>query len=101
MLFASNRRLHKRYTINATAKVLHGASALELPIRDISLSGIGLDAKGATELAVGNLCLVALPAHGKLDAMVVGVRSQSLHLKFLQTDAEEVRSFIAAHGGDA
>ncbi|MBI3517216.1 MAG: PilZ domain-containing protein [Proteobacteria bacterium] len=95
-----NRRLQKRYTVNATAKVLHGASALDLPIRDISLSGIGLDASNSTELTVGALCLVALPSHGKLDAMVVGVRAQSLHLRFLQTDPEEVRSFIAAHGGE-
>ncbi len=94
-----NRRLHKRFTVNATVKVLHGASALDLPIRDISLSGIGLDADGLAELAVGSLCLVALPSHGKLDAMVVGVRAQSLHLKFVQTDPEEVRSFITAHGG--
>ena len=49
--------------------------------------------------SVGSLCLVALPSHGKLDAMVVGVRAQSLHLKFVQTDPEEVRSFITAHGG--
>lgn len=94
-----NRRLHKRFTVKASAKVLHGASALDLPIRDISLSGIGLEAKEGVDLVVGSLCLVALPSHGKLDAMVIGIRAQSLHLKFVQSDPEEVRSFITAHGG--
>lgn len=91
--------MHKRYQITGNARVLYGATALELPIRDISLSGIGLDCAAATPLAVGNLCLVSLPSHGRLDAMVVGVRNQSLHLQFLQTDSEEVRTFIEAHAG--
>jgi len=70
-----NRRLHRRHEIKAVAKVVHGASALELPIRDISESGIGLESDAAKALSLGNLCLVVLPEHGKLDAMVVGVRS--------------------------
>ena len=79
---------------------MYGATALEFPIRDISLSGIGLDSAGSTAFAAGNLCLVALPPpHGKIDAMVVGVRTQSLHLQFLQTDSDEVRAFIEAHVG--
>lgn len=78
---------------------MYGATSLDLQIRDISLSGIGLDSEGGNELAVGNLCLIALPADGKVDAMVVGVRSQSYHLQFLQTDSDEVRNFIAAQTG--
>jgi hypothetical protein len=99
MAFFSNRRKHKRYTINAVAKVFYGAEALELPIRDISMSGVGLDSGGANVLNEGNLCLVALPAHGKLDAMVVNVAPQTYHLQFLQPDSDEVRSFIEAHVG--
>ena len=95
----TNRRLHKRYQVKGTVKVLHGATALDLPIRDISLSGIGLECVGTSPLSVGNLCLVALPSHGRLDAMVVGVRSQSLHLQFLQTDSDEVRAFIESNAG--
>jgi hypothetical protein len=45
------------------------------------------------------LCFVALPQHGKLDAMVVGVRRQSFHLQFLTSEPEEVRAFIDAHTG--
>ncbi len=78
---------------------MYGATALDLTIRDISLSGIGLDSEGTNAFAVGNLCLVALPADGKVDAMVVGVRSQSYHLQFLQADSDEVRNFIAAQTG--
>jgi hypothetical protein len=96
-----NRRLHRRHEIKATAKILHGANALELPIRDISMTGIGLESDAAKALALGNLCLVVLPEHGKLDAMVVGVRSASYHLQFLSSGADEVRSFIDAHHGTA
>ncbi len=92
-----NRRLHRRHEIKATAKVMYGANALELPIRDISMSGIGLQSDDARALALGNLCLVILPEHGKLDAMVVGVRSATYHLQFLSSGADEVRSFIDAH----
>jgi hypothetical protein len=94
----ANRRLHKRFATNAVAKVFYGSNTLELPIRDISLTGIGLEAPEATTLSVGNLCFVALPDHGKLDAMVVGVRRQSFHLQFLSSEPEEVRSFLDAQG---
>jgi hypothetical protein len=92
-----NRRLQRRHEIKAVAKIVHGANALELPIRDISMSGIGLESDAAKALSLGNLCLVILPEHGKLDAMVVGVRGHSYHLQFLSTAADEVRSFIEAH----
>jgi hypothetical protein len=97
----ANRRLHKRHTVNAVAKVFYGSNTLELPIRDISLTGIGLEASDSTVLSVGNLCFVALPAHGKLDAMVIGVRRQSYHLQFLTPEPEEVRSFIDTHANGA
>jgi len=93
----ANRRLRKRFAIQAVAKVFYGSNTLELPIRDISLTGIGLEAPDSTTLSVGNLCFIALPDHGKLDAMVVGVRRQSYHLQFLSSEPEEVRSFIDAH----
>jgi hypothetical protein len=96
-----NRRLQRRHEVKATAKILHGANALELSIRDISMTGIGVESDAAKALSLGNLCLVVLPEHGKLDAMVVGVRSQSYHLQFLSSGADEVRSFIDAHHGTA
>jgi hypothetical protein len=96
-----NRRLHRRHEIKATAKILHGANALELSIRDISMTGIGVESDAAKALSLGNLCLVVLPEHGKLDAMVVGVRSATYHLQFLSSGADEVRSFIDAHHGTA
>lgn len=95
----ANRRIHKRYAVNAMAKVFYGSNAVELPIRDISLTGIGLAASDQLSLDVGNLCFVALPDQGKLDAMVVGVRRQSFHLQFLTAEPEEVRSFIDKHAG--
>jgi hypothetical protein len=95
----ANRRLHRRFAIKAVATVFYGSNMLELPIRDISLTGIGLDAPDNTTLSIGNLCFVALPEHGKLDAMVIGVRRQSFHLQFLSSEPDEVRSFIDAHNG--
>lgn len=95
----ANRRFHKRYGVKAAAKILYASHVLDLPIRDISLAGIGLETPGPTVLSGGNLCLVELPDHGKLDAMVVGVNARSCHLQFMLPDAEEVRAFIAAHAG--
>ncbi len=76
-----------------------GATVIDLAIRDISLSGIGLESGGTTAFSIGQRCFVGLPQHGRIDAMVINVRTQSLHLQFLETDADEVRAFIEAHVG--
>ena len=94
-MFADRRR-HQRYEANGTATVFQGSQMLELPIRDISLSGIHLHTTDPTKLNVGSVCFVALPDHGKHDAIVVHARQQGYHLKFLTPEPEDVRAFIDA-----
>jgi len=93
----ANRRRHERYEARGTATVFQGSRVLKLPIRDISLSGIHLQATDPTQLSVGSVCFVALPDHGKHDAIVVHARTQGFHLKFLTPEPEDVRAFIDAH----
>jgi hypothetical protein len=92
----ADRRRHKRYEAKGTATVYQGSNVLELPIRDISLSGIHLQTVDSTTLNVGSVCFVALPEHGKHDAIVVHARPQGYHLKFLTPEPDDVRSFIDA-----
>jgi len=92
----ADRRRHQRYDAKGTATVFQGSHVLEMPIRDISLSGIRLHANDPSTLNVGSVCFVALPDHGKHDAIVVHARQQSYHLKFLTPEPEDVRAFIAA-----
>jgi len=90
-------RIHKRYAVDATAKVFGGGRTLELPIRDLSVAGIGLAAPDTTELAVGSLCFVALPRFGVLDAIVVAKQPTSYHLQFLAPDLEDRALMLDSH----
>lgn len=94
-------RVNKRYAIKATAKVFQGSRMLEMAIRDISVSGVGLVASDAVDLEVGSLCFVALPRFDRLNAIVVAARRQSYHMQFLAADADEMRILIDAYGGEA
>jgi hypothetical protein len=91
---SANRRRHERYSADGAATVFQGSSKLELPILDISLTGIRLQATGSTKLEVGSVCFIALPEHGKHDAQVVAVKPQSFGFQFLTPEPEGVQSFI-------
>jgi len=97
----ADRRRHERYEAKGTATVFQGSRVLELPIRDISLSGIHLQTTDPTQLNVGSVCFVALPDHGKHDAIVLHARAQSFHLKFLTPESEDVQAFIDAQKASA
>ena len=94
-MFASRRR-HERFSAGGTATVYQGSRKVELPILDVSLTGIRLQTGDPTTLAVGGVCFIALPEHGRHDAQVVAVRSQSFAFQFLTPEPEGVRSFIEA-----
>jgi hypothetical protein len=99
-MFASRRR-HERIAAGGTATVYQGSNRLELPILDVSLGGIRLQTSDSTRLDVGGVCFIALPEHGKHDAQVVAVRSQSFAFQFLIFEPEGVRSFVDAQKTDA
>jgi len=98
-MFGSRRR-HERYSIDGTATVFQGSKKYELPILDISLTGIRLQSSGPMELEVGSVCFIALSQHGRHDAQVVAVRSQGLAFQFLTPEPDGVRSFIDAQRED-
>ncbi len=91
---SANRRRHERHSADGTATVFQGSKKLEMPILDISLTGIRLQATCSAKLDVGSVCFIALPEHGRHDAQVVAVKSQSLGFQFLTPEPEGVQSFI-------
>jgi hypothetical protein len=92
----ANRRRHERHSVGGTATVYQGSNKLDLPILDVSLTGIRLQTTDPSKLSVGGICFVALPEHGKHDALVVSVRPQSFAFQFLTPGPEDVRAFIDA-----
>jgi hypothetical protein len=90
-------RIHKRYAVNATAKVFRDGAMLEFPIRDLSVAGIGLHAADPTALPIGALCFLALPRYGVLDAIVVGTGPHSYHVQFLAPDLEDRHLMLDIH----
>jgi len=99
-MFASRRR-HERYAVSGTATVYQGSKKIEMPILDVSLAGIRLQTSDPTRLEVGGVCFIALPEHGRHDAQVVAVRSQSFAFQFLTPEPDGVRSFIDAQRQDS
>jgi len=91
---STNRRRHERHAADGTATVFQGSKKVDMPILDISLSGIRLQTTGSTKLDVGSVCFIALPEHGRHDAQVVAVKSQSFAFQFLTPEPEGVQSFI-------
>jgi hypothetical protein len=89
-----DRRRFERYSTAGTATVRQdGGGGFELPVIDISFTGIHLRTPKLAPLA-GGMYSVALPEHGWHDAQVVGVRSQSVAFRFVTPQADGVRSFI-------
>lgn len=95
---AADRRRHMRYPARGTATVFHGGNQLDLPVLDVSWTGISLLAVDPTRLKLGGACTIVLPGCEGQDARVVGVRPQSFGFQFLTPGPEGVRSFIDASG---
>jgi hypothetical protein len=94
-LNSASRRCHARYAASGTATVYQGSNQLDLPILDVSLTGIRLQTTDTTKLKVGGICFITLRGHGKHDALVVNVHPRSIGFLFLTPEPEGVRSFIA------
>jgi hypothetical protein len=87
-----------RYRARGTATVLHGSHQLDLPVLDVSWTGISLGAVDPTRLEAGGACTIVLPGGGGQDARLVGVRPQSFGFRFLTPGPEGVRWFIDPSG---
>jgi hypothetical protein len=89
-----NRRRHDRVEVDASIEIYHKGYSIELPTRDISLSGVGLESCGVDHLAPGDQCMVILPGDVEVAAVVVSVRKDSVHLRFSPEGMEEIKYFI-------
>jgi phosphoribosyl-AMP cyclohydrolase len=89
-----NRRRFSRHDLDRTIEIYHRGYVIELPAKDISLTGVGLIACGVTHLKVGETCMVMLDHDTELEAEVVATRNDTLHLRFSADALEEVRYFL-------
>jgi hypothetical protein len=78
------------------AVLYRGDHLLDLPILDVSLTGIRLYATDHSGLKPDGVFPIALPECGVHDAQVVAVRSQSVAFRFTTPEPNGLRSFIDA-----
>jgi hypothetical protein len=89
-----NRRVHDRHDVAADIEIFHKGYAIEFPTKDISLSGMGVESLGVDHLKVGDKVLVVLSGETEVAAEVVGIRKETLHLKFTPESLDEVKYYI-------
>jgi len=92
----ADRRQHTRHPIRGMAVLYHGDYILDLPILDVSLTGIRLYATDPSGLTPDRVLPIALPECGVHDAQIVAVRSQSVAFPFMPPEPNGLRSFIDA-----
>jgi hypothetical protein len=78
------------------AVLYRGDHFLELPILDVSLSGIRLYTTNHIGLTPDRVLPIALPECGVHDAQVVAGRSQSVAFRFMPPEPNGLRSIIDA-----
>ena len=98
---ARNRRQHDRHDVAADIEIFHKGYAIEFPTKDISLSGMGVVSLGVDHLKVGDKVLVVLSGETEVVAEVVGIRKETLHLRFTPESMDDVKYFLEIKtGGD-
>ena len=96
-----NRRQHDRHDVAADIEIFHKGYAIEFPTKDISLSGMGVVSLGVDHLKVGDKVLVVLSGETEVVAEVVGIRKETLHLRFTPETMDNVKYFLEIKtGGD-
>ena len=89
-----NRRQHSRHDVVADIEIFHRGYAIEFPTKDISLSGMGVVSLGVDHLKVGDRVLVVLAKETEVAAEVVGIRKDTLHLKFTPESMDDVKYYL-------
>jgi hypothetical protein len=89
-----NRRQHNRLNVEADIEIFHKGYAIEFPTKDISLTGMGVSSLGVDHLTVGDKVIVVLAGETEVVAEVVGIRNETLHLKFSPDSIDEVKYFL-------
>jgi hypothetical protein len=94
-----NRRQHDRHDVAADIEIFHKGYAIEFPTKDISLSGMGVVSLGVDHLKIGDKVLVVLSQETEVVAEVVGIRKETLHLKFTPESLDEVKYYLEVKVG--
>lgn len=89
-----NRRVYDRHSVEANVEIFHKGYAIEFPTKDISLSGMGVQSLGMDHVKVGDKVVVLLSDDTEVVAEVVGIREESLHLKFSPESANDIKYFL-------
>src|SRR5947207_15081667 len=94
-----NRRQHDRHDVAADIEIFHKGYSIEFPTKDISLSGMGLISLGVDHLKIGDKVIVILSSETEVTAEVVGIRNETLHLKFSTESIDDVKYFLEVNVG--
>jgi hypothetical protein len=95
----TNRRTAKRFTISATVEIFHKGYTIELPTRDLSVTGAGIVACGVDHVSPGDQVLVNLSPELEFHARIVRASNDVLHLEFDPSVRDDVEAYLReAHG---
>lgn len=86
----ANRRRHPRYAIGEIVEIFHNGYTIELPARDISLSGLALESCGVGVFEAGDRCVVMFSDGTELEAQVVRATEEGVFLSFPDQAIEDV-----------
>jgi c-di-GMP-binding flagellar brake protein YcgR len=94
-----NRRRYNRHDVEANIEIFHKGYAIEFPTKDISLSGMGVVSLGVDHLKVGDKVIVVLSPDTEVVAEVVGLRKDTVHLKFSPESIDDVKYYLEVKVG--
>jgi len=94
-----NRRRYNRHDVEANIEIFHKGYAIEFPTKDISLSGMGVVSLGVDHLRVGDKVIVVLSPDTEVVAEVVGLRQDTVHLKFSPESIDDVKYYLEVKVG--
>jgi hypothetical protein len=94
-----NRRQYNRHDVDANIEIFHKGYAIEFPTKDISLSGMGVVSLGVDHLKVGDKVIVVLAQDTEVVAEVVGLRNDTVHLKFSPESMDDVKYYLEVKVG--
>jgi hypothetical protein len=96
-----NRRQSDRHDLADDIEIFHKGYAIEFPTKDISLTGMGVESLGVNHLKVGDKVLVVLAGQTEVVAEVVGMRQDTLHLRFTPESIDDVKYYLEVKGVSA
>jgi len=95
-----NRRQFDRHSVDANIEIFHKGYTIEFPTKDISLTGMGVVSLGVDHLKVGDKVIVVLaPDIEEVVAEVVGLRKDTVHLKFSPESLDDVKYYLEVKVG--